>query len=109
MAVRPQKCRLGGEARRALELLLDEHGTTEALMLALGFTSRMLARMARAGLVTIRHQVIKVIKAGDKPLEVSRIRITDAGRRAIDQPVQTAASRARYRDAPTAVAKTISR
>jgi hypothetical protein len=39
MAAPHRKRRLSGEARRALELLVDQHGTAKALMLALGFTS----------------------------------------------------------------------
>ena len=39
IAAPPRKRRLSGEARRALELLVDQHGTAKALMLALGFTS----------------------------------------------------------------------
>ncbi len=35
---------------------VDQHGTTAALMLAHGFTDRMLVRLVRAGLITIRHE-----------------------------------------------------
>jgi len=76
-----RKRRLSGEARRALELLVAQHGTTEALMLAHGFTDRMLGRLVRAGLITIRHEMIK---AGVQPIEVSKVRITYSGRRALE-------------------------
>jgi hypothetical protein len=77
----PRKRRLSGEALRALELLVDQRGTTEALMLAHGFTDRMLGRLARAGLITIRHEVIN---ANAKPIEVGEVRITYGGRRALE-------------------------
>jgi hypothetical protein len=80
-AALPRKRRLSGEARRALELLVDQRGTTEALMLAHGFTDRMLVRLVRAGLITIRHEVIKT---GAKLIGVGRVRITAAGRKAIE-------------------------
>jgi len=41
----------------------------------------MLTRLARAGLLTIRYEVFK---AGAKSIEVVRIRITEAGRQAIE-------------------------
>jgi hypothetical protein len=75
------KTSLSGEARRALELLVGQRGTTEALMLAHGFTDRMLARLVRVGLKTIRHEVIK---AGARPIEVGKVRITYSGRRALE-------------------------
>src|SRR5712692_11911658 len=74
MAAPHRKLRLSGEARRALELLVDQHGTTESLMLAHGFTDRMLSRLVRARLITMQHEVIKV---GAKPIEVVRMMITD--------------------------------
>ena len=81
MAAPSRKRRLSGEARRALELLVDLRGTTEALMLAHGFTDRMLARLVRVGLITIPHEVIK---AGARPIEVGKVRITYSGRRALE-------------------------
>ncbi len=94
MAAPHRKLRLSGEARRALELLVDQHGTTEALMLAHGFTDRMLGRLVFAGLMTIRYEVIKT---GAKPIEVGKVMITEAGRQAIDamtvgQPIATISS-----------------
>ena len=67
----------------ALELLASSpNGTTEEL-LAHGhnFTRRMLAGFVRDGLATTRREVIK---AGVRTIEVVRMMITDAGRRAIE-------------------------
>jgi hypothetical protein len=67
--------------RRALELLAaSRDGCTEAIMLAHGFKVEMLADMIRAGLATakIEHMV-----AGNRPMEVVRVRITDAGRQVL--------------------------
>jgi hypothetical protein len=81
MAAASRKRRLSGEARRALQLLGGQQGVTEALMLAHGFTEQMLVRLLLAGLVAIQHEVIK---AGAKPINVRRVTITDAGRRALE-------------------------
>ena len=45
------------------------------------FTHWMLAGLVRAGLAATRHEVIKV---GAKAIEVCRVRITAAGRRALE-------------------------
>ena len=81
MAAASRKRRLSGEARRALQLLGGQRDATVALMLAHGFTEQMLVRLVRAGLVTIQHEVIN---AGVKPINVRRVTITDAGRRALE-------------------------
>jgi hypothetical protein len=80
MAATSRKRRLSGEARRALEMVVDEQGSTEALILAHGVTDRMLLRLIRAGLIMVRHDVIKT---GDRMIEVGHVKITDAGRRAL--------------------------
>jgi hypothetical protein len=72
--------------RRALELLKllagSPHGITEALLVrAHGFNSDMIAGLIRAGLATAERETMK---AGAKPVEVLRVRVTDAGRRAIE-------------------------
>jgi len=56
-------------------------GATEAIMLAHGFTRRMLAGLSRAGLATAPG---KTVKAGDNAIAVGRVRITAAGRRALE-------------------------
>jgi hypothetical protein len=68
------------DRRRALELLADSRdGVTEANLLAHGFTIDMLADLIRAGLgtATIERMVV------GRPMEVVRVRITDAGRQAL--------------------------
>ena len=76
--------RLSAERRQALELLAsDPHGATEELLvLAHGFDSDMIAGLVRAKLATARREIVK---AGGKTVEVVRIRITDAGRKAIER------------------------
>jgi hypothetical protein len=81
MAAPPQKRHLAWNARRALELLLDQRGTTEAMMLAHGFTERMLGRLLRAGLITIRREMIR---ADAELIEVGKVKITYTGRRALE-------------------------
>jgi hypothetical protein len=81
MAATSQRRRLSGKARRALELLVDRQGSTEAWMLDLGFTDRMLFLLAQAGLITIRHEIINT---GAEPIDIGRVRITDAGRQALE-------------------------
>jgi hypothetical protein len=82
MASPPCKRHLSSEQRRALELLAGSpHGATEELLAyGHGFTRRMLARLVRAGLATVQR---RVIVAGDTPVEVGKVMITDAGRSAI--------------------------
>ena len=82
ITVRPRKRHLGGEQRRALRLLAcNPFGATEAIMLAHGFTRRTLAGLVRAGLARAQRETIK---AGSQPIEVDRVRITNAGRRMLE-------------------------
>jgi len=81
MTAPSRKRRLSDEARRALELLNEQRGLTEALMLAHGFTDRMLRRLVRADLITIRYEAIE---AADRAIEVGKVRITYSGRRALE-------------------------
>ena len=75
--------RLTTEQREALELLAsDPQGATEQLLVvAHGFESDMIAWLVRSGLATATRESMK---AGGKTVEVVRIRITTAGRRAIE-------------------------
>jgi hypothetical protein len=76
----PRKPRLSTEQRRALKMLAGSpQGATFPIMLAHGFTRDMLARLAHRGLVKV---VAKTVRAGSKTIEVRRIKITDAGRKA---------------------------
>jgi hypothetical protein len=66
---------------RALELLeASIDGCTEAIMLAYGFKTELLVELVNAGLATasIERKV-----AGGRRIEVTRMRITAAGRRAL--------------------------
>ncbi len=67
--------------RRALELIAcSPDGMTEAMLLAHGFTVDMLADLIRAGLATAKTERLV---AGGRPMEVTRVRITGAGRRTL--------------------------
>jgi hypothetical protein len=81
MASSPRK-RLSLKARQALELLaIDQRGLAEALLLTYGFTRDLLAGLVGTGLATSQRQTVK---AGGKTIRVVRIRITEAGRRALE-------------------------
>jgi hypothetical protein len=73
--------RLSAEKRRALAMLaLSPLGFTEAIMLAHGFTVAMLAELASDGLVTMETETVR---AGRRPVKITQVQITDAGRRAL--------------------------
>jgi hypothetical protein len=60
----------------------DPRGATEDLLvLAHGFDGDMIAGLVRTGLATAKRESMK---AGAKRVEVVRVRITAAGRRAIE-------------------------
>ena len=87
MAAPSRKRRLGPQPRRALELLellaLSPHGATEALLVRVhGFTSEMIAGLVRTGLAALERETMM---AGAKPVEVVRLRITGASRKAIEK------------------------
>jgi hypothetical protein len=75
--------RLNVEQRQALEMLAGSpHGVTEDLLvLAHGFDSDMTAGLVRAKLATAQRETVR---AGDESAEVIRIRITEAGRQALE-------------------------
>jgi hypothetical protein len=82
MASSPRKRRLSLKARQALELLaVDQRGLAEALLLTYGFTRDLLAGLVYTGLATAQQQTVN---AGGKTMRVIRIRITEAGRRALE-------------------------
>jgi hypothetical protein len=74
---------LSPDQRRALELLAGSpRGVTEAVLMVFGLPAEMLARLVLAELATV---VTETIKAGSgRKTRVERVRITNAGRRAID-------------------------
>jgi hypothetical protein len=72
---------LSPRARVALELLAsDPHGATEAFMHAYGFSLRTLVGLARRRLATVRSECVN---AGGERVAGTRIKITDAGQKAL--------------------------
>jgi hypothetical protein len=72
--------------RRALELLAScRDGCTEAIMIAHGFTVPQMVDLVRAGLATAKTE--RVV-AGGRTMQVVRVRITEAGRRALENAGQ---------------------
>jgi hypothetical protein len=66
---------------RALALLAGSaRGVTKSIMLMNGFTAELLAGLVRDGLATAE---LEHVRADERSIEVTRLRITDAGRRAI--------------------------
>jgi hypothetical protein len=79
MPTPPRKRPLGPEQRRALLLLAGiPFGATDVAISANGIARQTLARLIRAGLATTQRE----IKAGGQT--VGRVRITEAGRRALE-------------------------
>jgi hypothetical protein len=75
----PRKRHLGAQQRWALQFLAGTpFGATEATMSASGFARKTLVSLLHAGLATTQRDV----KAGGQT--VGRIRITEAGRRALE-------------------------
>ena len=81
MPTRSRKRSPPSTRRRALELLeASIDGCTEAIMLAYGFKTELLVELVNAGLATAS---IEGTVAGTRRIEVTRMRITAAGRRAL--------------------------
>ena len=60
MVAPPLRRHLGGEQRRALQLLASSpFGASEAVMFAHGFTRRTLAGLVRAGLAIVQRETVK--------------------------------------------------
>jgi hypothetical protein len=73
--------RADADQRRALELLAGNmRGLPKSIMLMHGFTADRLAGLVRGGLATAKSEHVR---AGGRSIAVTRLRITDAGRRAI--------------------------
>jgi len=69
------------EGRRALELLAPcRNGSTETMMLAHGFSIDMMVELINSGLATVQTERFV---AADYQGERARMRITQAGRRAL--------------------------
>jgi hypothetical protein len=75
------------DRRRALELLADcpQEGCSEAIMLAHGFTIEQLVELTRAELASAKP---RRVKAGRERMEVTTLRITDAGRRELAKMIE---------------------
>jgi hypothetical protein len=83
MAVSPYKRGLDPDQLRALGMLAGSPlGCTESVMLAHGFTIDMLTEFVANGLATATPGMIH---AGGRPMKVIWLRITDAGRRPLDE------------------------
>jgi hypothetical protein len=81
MATQPRKRRLGPKARRALEMLASRpFGVTEWLMLARGFSRRMLLGLVKQRLATLTYETARPDR---KIFEVGKMQITVAGRNAL--------------------------
>ena len=71
------------DRRRALELIAScPDGCTETIMLAHGFTVGQLDELIRAGFATAQPDRMR---AGDRAIEVTRVRITEAGREIVEK------------------------
>jgi hypothetical protein len=83
MAASPGERSLSREQRGALALLANfPNGITEELLaLAHGFDRDMIAGLVHEGLATEGPEIV----SGRTTIEVVRIRISDAGRRAIER------------------------
>jgi hypothetical protein len=57
-----------------------QQGCTEAMMVAQGFSVEFLADLVRDGLASATAERVM---AGDKQIEVARVRITEVGRKAL--------------------------
>jgi hypothetical protein len=80
--------RLSVEQCQALELLASRpDGVTERLLvLAHGFDTDIIAGLVHTGLATADRETVKTLaKTRVKTIEVVRVRITAAGRRALEE------------------------
>jgi hypothetical protein len=72
---------MNAKRHRALEILAGSSlGVTEAVMLTHGFTIDLLVDLVREGLATATPETVH---AGKRPIDVVRVRITDAGRQTL--------------------------
>jgi len=72
------------DRRRAHELLASSReGVSEALMIAHGFTVPQMVELVRSGLASATPERVVV---GNRAMQITRLRITDAGRKALAGP-----------------------
>jgi hypothetical protein len=70
------------DERRLLELLVGSaDGATDALLRAHGFTLEVIINIVSTGLATAKAE--RMFAADGRAIEVTRVRITDAGRLAL--------------------------
>jgi hypothetical protein len=83
MSVSLEERQLSAEQRRALKLLANagEQGCTGANLFNQGFSVGMFADLVSLRLATGYRETVRV---GYRTIKVARIRITDAGRRALE-------------------------
>jgi hypothetical protein len=79
----PQEPSLRPEERRVLEILaaVGLRGCDGATLLAHGFRIDMVADLVHDGLATARCEIMRM---GARKIRIARLRITDAGRRALE-------------------------
>ena len=76
-----KQTRFDNDRRSALAVLAETpDGRTRAMMLARGFSLALLNRLVRAGLATTH---VDPEERADKLIEIVRVKITEAGRRAL--------------------------
>jgi len=84
LAPPPRKRRLTREQRRALKKLAGTpRGLTEHLLLAHGFSDETLSGLVRANLATV--VTAPMMARPGVTIIVERVRITDAGRRVLEE------------------------
>jgi hypothetical protein len=77
----PRKPRLSTDQRRALRLLASSRdGVSEALMMAHGFGVKLMAGLVQAELAATS---VQRIVGGGREVQITRMKITDAGRKAL--------------------------
>ena len=73
------------DRRRALELLAScRDGCNEAILRAHGFSTALIVDLVRAGFATAHSQRV-IVGGGGRRIEVARVKITEAGRRALGE------------------------
>jgi hypothetical protein len=79
----PSNRRLTAEHHRALRLLAETaDGCTEAILLAHGFQPRLIVELVDTGLAIATAERLL---AGGRPVEVTRVRITEIGRQKLTE------------------------
>ena len=83
MATEPENQSLTRRHRQVLKVLAraPPRGRDVNALLTLGFKLETMADLVRSGLATVW---VETVKERGLPIEVARVRITDAGRRALE-------------------------